>query len=116
MDVHISPNRTYFAVFGTLVVLTALTVVVAFYDLGFLNDAVALGIALTKATIVVLFFMHVKYAPRMVKLVVAGGFTWLLILFGLTVMDYAFRGTIVTDPIDINQSLDAPAEAVDPGH
>jgi len=97
-DVHISPVRTYATILGALLVLTGVTVWVAFYDLGPLSDVVALGIALTKATLVVLFFMHVKYAGRLVKLTVVGGLFWLLILFGLTVMDYVTRGDIVLDP------------------
>ncbi|HVS66254.1 MAG TPA: cytochrome C oxidase subunit IV family protein [Thermoanaerobaculia bacterium] len=97
-EVHISPVRTYATILGALLVLTGVTVWVAFYDLGPLNDVVALGIAVIKATLVVLFFMHVKYAGRLVKLTVVGGFFWLLILFGLTVIDYVTRGDIVLDP------------------
>jgi cytochrome c oxidase subunit 4 len=104
-DVHISPVRTYAAILFTLLVLTAATVWVAFYDLGVLNDVVALGIALTKATLVILFFMHVKYAGRLVKITVVGGFFWLLILFGLTVMDYATRGDVVVDPEPVLRSI-----------
>jgi cytochrome c oxidase subunit IV len=77
------------------------TVWVAFRDLGVLNDVVALGIALLKASLVILFFMHVKYAGRLVKLVVVGGFLWLLILFGLPVMDYVTRGDIAADPVPV---------------
>jgi cytochrome c oxidase subunit 4 len=97
-EVHVSPVRTYATILGTLLVLTAATVWVAFYDLGPLNDIVALGIASTKAVLVMLFFMHVKYAGRMVKLTVVGGFFWLNILFGLTVLDYVTRGDVVADP------------------
>ena len=107
-DVHISPNRVYFTVFAALGVLTVATVWAAFRDFGWANDAVALGIATTKATVVVLFFMHVKYAPSVVKVVVISSFFWLLILFGLTVIDYATREHVVADPVPIDEPFDRP--------
>ena len=73
-------------------VLTALTVGAAFIDLGALNDVVALGIAVTKATVVVLYFMHVAHASRLVQLTVVGGFLWLFILFSFTLSDFWTRG------------------------
>lgn len=91
-DIHVVPVKIYVAVFLTLMVLTAITVAVAFVDLGGLNNVVMLGIAVAKATLVVLFFMHVKYGTRLVPLVAAGGFFWLLILFGFTLSDYLSRG------------------------
>ena len=63
-------------------VLTAITVAVAFVDLGRLNVVVALAVAVLKASLVVLFFMHVKYASRLVQLVVISSIVWLVILFG----------------------------------
>jgi cytochrome c oxidase subunit 4 len=90
--VHVSPVRTYLLIFGALMLGTALTVWVAFQDLGILNDLVALTIADVKMTLVVLFFMHVKYSSRLTKLVVVGGFLWLLILFAFTLADYWSRG------------------------
>jgi cytochrome c oxidase subunit 4 len=89
---HVVPVKVYLAVFGALMVFTAITVAAAFVDLGILNNVVMLGIALTKATLVVLFFMHVKYATRLIPLVAVGGFLWLLILFGITMSDYLTRG------------------------
>jgi cytochrome c oxidase subunit IV len=71
---------------------TAITVAVAFLDLGPLNNVVMLGIALAKATLVVLYFMHVKYSTRMIPVVVGVGIFWLLVLFGLTMSDYLSRG------------------------
>ena len=59
---HISPKSTYYAIFGALMVLTAVTVAVAFVNLGSFNFPVAIGIAITKATLVILFFMHAKYS------------------------------------------------------
>jgi len=89
---HVVPVKTYLAVFASLMVFTLITVAVAFVDLGPLNNVVMLGIAITKAILVVLFFMHVKYSTRMIPLVAASGFFFLLILFGLTMQDYLTRG------------------------
>ena len=89
---HVLPLRIYFAVFFALLVLTASTVAVAFIDLGPLNNVVALGIAGLKATLVILYFMHVRYATRLTALVVGSGLFWLVIMIGLTFTDYATRG------------------------
>jgi cytochrome c oxidase subunit 4 len=90
--IHVLPLRIYFGVFFALLVLTGTTVVVAFVDLGPLNNVVALGIAAFKATLVILYFMHVRYATRLTSLVVVSGLFWLAILVGLTFADYATRG------------------------
>ena len=92
MSVHVSPVRVYLLVFLALMLGTAITVWVAFFDLGALNNVVALVIAVTKATLVILFFMHVAHSTRLTKLVVAGGFFWLLLLFLFTLSDYFARG------------------------
>ena len=84
----------YYAVFAALIVGTALTVAVAFVDLGALNNVVMLGIAMTKATLVILYFMHVRWSSRLTWVVAASGFFWLLILFGLTMQDYLTRGWV----------------------
>ena len=89
---HVTPLGAYLGVFFALMVLTAVTVAVAFVDLGPLSDPVALAIAVLKATLVVLIFMHVKNSRLMTKLTVVGGFLWLLILFGFTLSDYWTRG------------------------
>ena len=88
---HISPKSTYYAIFGALMALTALTVYVAFQHLGWLNFPVAISIALFKASLVVLFFMHVKYASRTTKLVVIASIVWLGFLFFITLSDYVTR-------------------------
>jgi cytochrome c oxidase subunit 4 len=88
---HIVPKSTYYAIFALLMVLTGATVGIAFVDLGPLNAVAALAIAVTKATVVVLFFMHVKYSPRLTWLVVAGAVFWLAILLALTFGDYLTR-------------------------
>ena len=78
--------------FLALLVLTGVTVGVAYVDLGPFSDPVALAIAVFKASLVVLFFMHVKDSRRMTKITVVAGFLWLAILFGLTLSDYLTRG------------------------
>ena len=92
MSVHVSSKLTYWVVFLALMVLTGVTVWVAFMDLGALNNVVAMAIAVCKAVLVVWFFMHVKYAGRLVRLVVVSGFFWLLLLFLFTLSDYFTRG------------------------
>jgi len=82
----------YFSVFFALMVLTATTVWAAYTDLGAFNDMVALGIALVKASLVVLIFMQVRFGSRMAKITVVAGFLWLAILFGITLSDYFSRG------------------------
>ena len=76
---HVLPLRIYFLVFFSLLILTGTTVAVAFIDMGPLNNLVAMGIAGLKATLVVLFFMHVRYSTRLTSLVIASG----LAVFGV---------------------------------
>jgi cytochrome c oxidase subunit 4 len=92
MHEHVVSRKIYFAIFASLMVLTALTTWVAFQDLGALNDVVMLAIAVGKAVLVILFFMHVRYSGRLTALVVGGGFLWLAILLALTLQDYVTRG------------------------
>ena len=91
MSGHVSPLKIYIGIFLALMVLTAVTVAVAYVDLGEMNKVVALGIASLKATLVVLYFMHVKYASRLTKLIVVSGFFFLMILLSLTMVDYGSR-------------------------
>ena len=91
MAEHIVSRTTYFAIFGALIVLTFATVGVAKVDLGEWNVVVALSIAVAKATLVILYFMHIKYSKRLTQLVVAAGFLWLLLLLGLTLSDFLTR-------------------------
>ena len=93
MSGHISPTSTYFAIFGALMVGTALTVAAAFIDFpAQLNFPIALAIAITKATLVVLFFMHVKYSSKLTKLIVGVAVFFLGIMLTLTFSDYLSRG------------------------
>ena len=82
---------TYFAVYIALVLLTLLTTAVAFFDLGLANPVVALSIAILKATLVLLFFMHLKYGTRLNWVIVGSAIFWLGILLVLIMSDYAMR-------------------------
>jgi cytochrome c oxidase subunit IV len=91
---HIAPISLYLSVFAALMVGTILTVVVAKFDLGPLNNILMLAIACSKALLVVLFFMHVRWGTRLTWVVAGSGFFWLLILFTLTMSDYMSRGWV----------------------
>jgi cytochrome c oxidase subunit IV len=87
----VTPARVYWVTFLALLVLTGLTVYVAGQDYGALNTPVALAIAVTKATLVVIYFMGVRHNTPLTKAVVVTGFFWLFILFGLVLNDYLTR-------------------------
>jgi cytochrome c oxidase subunit 4 len=91
MSEHIVSKRTYFTIFAALMILTATTVTVATIDLGPLNIVAALVIAACKATLVILFFMHVRYSPRIIGLIIFAGLLWLALLIALTLTDYLTR-------------------------
>jgi cytochrome c oxidase subunit 4 len=91
MSEHIIPKRTYYVIYIILLICTYLTWQVAYFDLGALNTVAALGIAAFKATIVVLFFMHVLYSTRLTWAVIVGSLFWLGILLVLTFSDYLTR-------------------------
>lgn len=92
MSGHVSPVSLYITIFLALMVLTALTVGAAFVDLGQFNFLVAMIIAAFKASLVIWYFMHVKYASKLTKLTVATGMFFLAILLGLLLLDYASKG------------------------
>ena len=92
MSEHIIPSKTYYAIWVLLLILTAVTAWVATIDLGPLNTIVALVIATSKALIVTLFFMHVKYtSEKLTKVVIVSALFWLLILLALSMVDYSTR-------------------------
>ena len=93
MTVHIG-MRTYLTVFVLLLVLTGVTVMAAFVHMGRLNDIVALTIAVTKATLVLLYFMHLRHSSVLSRLTVIAGVAWLLILIVLTMSDVLTRDWI----------------------
>ena len=88
---HIVTPVQYSMVFAALLVGTGLTVIAAYFDMGVLNPMVALAIACTKAVIVILFFMHVKYQSRLIKMTVASGFFTFAVLIVMTLSDYISR-------------------------
>ncbi len=91
---HVMPLRTYYLVFGALLLLTAITAAVAYADLGSANLPVALLIASTKAVLVILWFMHVKFQSKLTWLFVGAGFVWLIILIGFTMADVLTRAPV----------------------
>ena len=91
---HVASVGLYLLIFAALIALTGTTVGAAYVDLGPLNNVVAVGIALIKATLVVLFFMHVRWSPRLVPFVATAGFFWLVLLFAGAFADYVTRGLL----------------------
>ncbi len=97
MSEHIVSVRVYITIFLALLVGTALTVAAAFFDFPWrLNTIVALTIAVAKATLVVLYFMHVRYSARLVWVIVASALFWMAILFAFTFSDYFTRHWLST--------------------
>ncbi len=95
MAEHIVSQKTYIWVWVALMLLMVTTAGLSRVDLGEWSTLVALGIAVIKAMLVVLFFMHVRYeSQKMTWVVVIAGFFWLAILLGLTMTDYLSRGYI----------------------
>jgi len=88
---HIVTPIQYSMVYATLLVGTAITVGVAYIDLKVLNPIIALGIATFKAVVVILFFMHVKFQSRLIKMTVSAGFFTFLVLITMTLSDYISR-------------------------
>ena len=97
MSEHIVSVRVYITIFLVLLVGTALTVWAAFVDFPFgLNTIIAMTIAVTKATFVVLYFMHVRYSARLIWVIVGSALFWMAILFAFTFADYLTRDTLST--------------------
>jgi cytochrome c oxidase subunit 4 len=116
---HVS-LQTYLVVFAALMVLLVLTVVAAFkIHIGHHgNILLALFIAVVKAALVVLYFMHVKYASRLTKIFVVAGFVWLGIMFALTFSDYLTRDWLPVSRGWVDQAAEhtghAPAQLPPP--
>ena len=107
---HISPISLYVTIFLALMVLTGVTVGAAFVDLGQFNFLVAMVIAVFKASLVVWYFMHVKYQSTLTKLTVATGLFFLAILLGLMLVDYGSKGfTPMPPPVDADSIMGSPA-------
>jgi cytochrome c oxidase subunit 4 len=88
---HVVPVKVYLGVFLALCVLTVVTVAVTGYDFGPFNLIVALGVAVTKATLVVLYFMHARYSPKLTGVVIATSLAFFAILVFLLLTDYVSR-------------------------
>jgi cytochrome c oxidase subunit 4 len=88
---HIVSPKVYGVIFGALLLGTAITVAASYANFGVFNAIVALGIACTKAVLVILFFMHVKYSSRLTKLTVAAGFFTFIVLITMSMTDYISR-------------------------
>ena len=91
MTAHVVPKKIYVAVWATLLLMTLVTTLVAFVDLARFNSVVALAIATFKATLVVLFFMGVKYSPRLTRVAIITGIFFLILLFAFSMVDYLSR-------------------------
>ena len=89
--IHITPLSTYFFVFLALAAGTLLTWYASTIEMGVLNTPIALLIAVTKATLVILFFMHALHSTRLTWVIIIGSFLWLATLFVLTFADYLTR-------------------------
>ena len=88
---HVISPVTYAFVYGALLLGTLLTVLAADQNFGIMNPVIALAIACTKAVIVILWFMHVKYQSNLIKMTVACGFFTFIVLITMTLLDYISR-------------------------
>jgi cytochrome c oxidase subunit IV len=112
---HISPVSLYITIFLALMFGTALTVGAAYVDLGTFNFPVAMLIAVFKATLVVWYFMHVKYQSSLTKLTLATGLFFLTILLGMMLIDYTSKDfTPMLPPTTPDSTFGAPA--ANPAH
>lgn len=109
---HVVPKSVLLKVFGALIVLTLVTVGVAFVPLGPLNVPIALGIAATKASLVVMVFMHLKYDNPVNALTFSVGIIFVVVFVGVTLLDTAFRGDLGNVSAKTVQELEAEQEQV----
>lgn len=82
----------YYAIFAALLLLTGITVGVAYVDLGAANAIVAVAIAILKASLVLVYFMHLRFSSRLTWVYAGLGFFWLLVLIAFTLADEISRG------------------------
>jgi cytochrome c oxidase subunit 4 len=112
MSDHVSPVSLYITIFLALLVGTGLTVVAAFVNLGTFNFPVAMAIAVVKASLVVWFFMHVKYQSHLTKLTLATGLFFLAILLGMMLIDYTSKSFLPmpgpSDPMSVISTAPVP--------
>jgi cytochrome c oxidase subunit 4 len=91
MSNRVVPVSTYVAVFVALLILTGTTCWISYLNLGRFNALVAVTIAVAKATLVALFFMHLRYSIRLAPFVAVASLFWLGIMLALTLSDYLTR-------------------------
>ena len=91
MDTVSAQRKTYFLVFAALLVLTLITTAVAFVDLGPLNTPLALSIALLKASLVMIYFMHLRHSTFLARVFAGAGVLWLMHFIIFTLSDYLTR-------------------------
>jgi cytochrome c oxidase subunit 4 len=96
---HVTPVRTNLIIFGVLMALLVLTIVLSYVNLGPLHFAAAMVIATVKAVLIVLYFMHVRFSPRLVWVFASAAFLWLGILLALTLSDYFSRSWLENSSI-----------------
>ncbi len=111
MSDHVSPVSLYLTIFFALMILTGVTVAASFVNLGQFNFAVAMLVAGFKASLVVWFFMHVKYQSHLTKLTVATGLFFLALLLGMSLIDYVSRDNFkgyVAPPVNPDAQMQAP--------
>ncbi len=90
-SVHVSSVRQSLFVFLLLMVFTGITIQVAYMDFGVLNTPLALSIAFAKALLVAVYFMHLRYSPKLMALMAGAALLWLVFMLALTLADYATR-------------------------
>jgi cytochrome c oxidase subunit 4 len=92
MSAQVLPVRTCFAVYFVLIALTAATVGAAFLDLLYFSTPIALGIACSKALLVLLYFMELRHSPKLTWIILGNGVFWLVVMIMLTMSDMISRG------------------------
>jgi cytochrome c oxidase subunit 4 len=119
---HIAPVSMYVGIFLALMVLTVVTYLVTWVDLGQFNLLVAMAIAITKASLVILFFMHVWWSPKIIKVSVGMSFFFLIIMLMMVMTDYLSRPTRGLPPFPSAVATgtdsvgnDHPAKVLPPG-
>jgi len=96
MTHHVVAIKVYLGVFAALMLLMAATIGAAYFDLGLINNVVALTIAIAKTSLIMLYFMHLRYSSRLTQIFALVGFLFLVILVAFTLSDYLTRGDFST--------------------
>jgi cytochrome c oxidase subunit IV len=106
MTPHLTSPKTYFIVFLILLALLALTVLASGTEHKLLNSVLAVTIAVSKAVLIMLYFMHLRDSSQLTRVFAMAGFLWLAILLGLTLSDYQTRSWTPTDPLESTRPID----------